>query len=230
METGNGETLANGSSVFSRIQSIPARASTSEYSFEVDTYVNVGEILQLISPSPAVTGASATVSTNVAKGLAVLCELDDKATKLMEMAFNKYPNLMVVRSDRRKSFIGWMFCSLSNLLQLLSTASAGTLDEPKISEIEVVLGELESFGFDRGFINEMRVQVSEAWEARLAIDNASSELKTLCTKAEDLSQEIANMERNLAAAKAEAAQVENRISTLCELVEGNRSPIFKWIA
>ncbi|XP_054785141.1 uncharacterized protein LOC129291685 isoform X2 [Prosopis cineraria] len=228
-ETRNDETLANGSFLFSRIQSLPVRASTSGDSLEEDTYVNVGEILQLILPSPAVTRASANVSTNVAKSVAVLCELDDKATKLMEIAFNKYPNLMIIRSDRRKTFIRWMFCSLSNLLQLLSTTSPSTLDAPKMSEIEVVLGELETFGFDAGFIDEMRLQVSEAWETQSAIDNATSELKTLCAKAEDLNQEIASMEHGLAAAKAEVAQVENRISTLCELVEENRTPIVKWI-
>ncbi|KAI9115975.1 hypothetical protein K1719_012905 [Acacia pycnantha] len=232
IETGTSQTLPNDGLLYSRSRSVPAHASTSEDYSEEDTYVNVGEILRLISPSLAVTEASAYVSTNVAKSLAMLCELDDKATKLLEIAFNKYPNLMNVRSDRRKTFIRWMFSSLSNLLQLLSTASAsGTLNAQKKSEIEVVIGELETFGFDAGFIGEMHSQVSEAWEAQLAEDNAPSELKTLCSKAEDLSQEIASLERSLAAAKAEVAQIENRISTLCELAEGeeNHSPIFKWI-
>ncbi|KAK4268552.1 hypothetical protein QN277_025195 [Acacia crassicarpa] len=232
IETGTSQTLPNDGFLYSRSRSVPARASTSEDYSEEDTYINVGEILRLISPSLAVTEASANVSTNVAKSLAMLCELDDKATKLLEIAFNKYPSLMNVRSDRRKTFIRWMFSSLSNLLQLLSTVStSGTLNAQKKSEIEVVIGELETFGFDAGFIGEMHSQVSEAWEARLAEDNAPSELKTLCSRAEDLNQEIASLERSLAAAKAEVAQIENRISALCELaeVEENHSPIFNWI-
>ncbi|KAI9116174.1 hypothetical protein K1719_013104 [Acacia pycnantha] len=232
IETGTSQTLPNDGFLYSQSQSVPARASTSEDYSEEDTYINVGEILRLISPSLAVTEASANVPTNVAKSLAMLCELDDKATKRLEIAFNKYPNLMNVKSDRRKTFIRWMFSSLSNLLQLLSTASASsTLNAQKKSEIEVVIGELETFGFDAGFIGEMHSQVSEAWEAQLAEDNAPSELKTLCSKAEELSQEIASLERSLAAAKAEVARIENRISTLCELaeVEENHSPIFKWI-
>ncbi|KAF7825509.1 BAG family molecular chaperone regulator 4-like [Senna tora] len=211
--------------------------STSKYSSEEATYVNVTEILKLISPSStnptshspvslAATAAPASATSNVARSVAELCGLDDKVTKLMETAFNKYPNLMIIRSDRRKTFIRWMFRSLSDLLQLLSTASTGTLDVPKMTEIENVLRELETFGFDAGFIYEMRLQVREA---RFAIDNANFDLKALCSKAEELNLEIEIMESNIAAAKAEVAQVEAKINTLCDFVEDNRTPVFKWI-
>ncbi|XP_054783402.1 uncharacterized protein LOC129290604 isoform X2 [Prosopis cineraria] len=114
-ETGNSETLVNGSfsfHEFNHFLPVPQPLETL-------TNANVGEILRLILLSPAGTRASAgDDSTIVAKSVAMLCELDDKANKLMEIAFNKYPNLMIIRSDRRKTFIRWMFCSLSNLLQL----------------------------------------------------------------------------------------------------------------
>lgn len=179
----------------------------------------------MVDPPPS-PGIRPCPATNVARSVAVLCGLDTGATKLMEIAFNKYPNLMIIRSDRRERYIRWMFCSLSDLLQLLSTVSSGTLDMPKMREIEVLLRELETFEFDAGFIYEMRLQVKEAWET---IDNANLDLKTLCSKAEGLSLGIASMERCLAAAKAEVAQVEAKINTVCDFVEENRTTVFKWI-
>ncbi|KAF7833697.1 putative P-loop containing nucleoside triphosphate hydrolase, leucine-rich repeat domain, L [Senna tora] len=110
---------------------------------------------------PTTKQASIMSSTEELVDFHNLFKIDPRRASLLDEAFAKYPHLWEWQKGLRLKFCKWGYESLADMLMFLKSETPMAMDDLRKQEFERLYSELDSFGFDKGWLESLYKRVME---------------------------------------------------------------------